>query len=153
MVQSTTQTLNPATVDERGEPKRASVLELLHPNGNSNQSLVIGSNSPAALLPTPRAQDGKYADLVILAPTVTECRTSGWLEEAAQSLAQKLETDGVAYVLAPPRWRSRVKSLLRGYGLEIGPAIVDLPDRASSRYLVPLIPIPARYAFSKLLPL
>ena len=153
MVQHATPTLNSATADERGETTRTSLLELLHPDGNSNQSLVIGSNSPAVLLPVPRAQDDKYADLVILAPTVTECRTSGWLEEAAQSLAQKLETDGVAYVLAPPRWRSRVKSLLRRHGLAIGPPILHLPNRASSRYLVPLTAVPAQYAFSKLLPL
>jgi hypothetical protein len=153
MVQYTTPTMNSAAANESVEARRTSLLELLHPNGSSNQSFVIGSNSPAVLLPAPRAQDGKYADLVILAPTVTECRTSRWLEEAAQSLAQKLEADGVAYVLAPPPWRLRVKRLLRGNGLVIGPPIVHLPDRASSRYLVPLTPIPALYAFSKLLPL
>jgi len=96
---------------------------------------------------------GEYADLVILAPTVAECRTSGWLQEAVQSVSQKLEPNGVAYVLAPPRWRLRIRKLLSDHGLSIDQEIIHLPDQDISRYLVPLSPTPAQYAFSKLLPL
>src|SRR5438094_1905296 len=97
-------TLHASAVEVEGTPpRRTSLLELLHPNGISKRSLVIGSNAPALLLPAPRVAAGEYADLVILAPSVTECHTPGWLETAAQSLARKLERDGVAYVLAQPR--------------------------------------------------
>ncbi len=132
-------------------PGYISPLELLHPDGVAKRSIVIGSNCPALLL-LKSSTAGESADLVLLAPTIAECRTSGWLEEAAQSVAQMLASDGVAYVLAPPRWRLRIISLLRHQGLLIGPLIAHLPDWTSNRYLVPLNPIPAWYAFSKLIP-
>jgi len=140
--------------DEKGTaPEYTSLLELLHPNGFCKRSLVIGSNTPALLLPAHRMAAGEYADLVILAPTAIECHTTGWLEAAAHSLTRKLAPDGVAYVLAPPRWRFRVKRLLWRHGLTIGPLVLHLPNRVASRYLVPLRRSPARYAFSKLLPI
>jgi Phosphotransferase enzyme family len=59
----------------------------------------------------------------------------------------------VAYVLAPPRWRLRIKRLLYSHSLSMELSIVHLPDQAASRYLVPLSPAPIRYAISKLLPI
>jgi len=134
-------------------PRCPSLLELLHPDGIAHRSLLIGSNAPTTLLLQSRTEPGQYADLVILAPTVPECRTTGWLEEAAQSLARQLATHGVAYVVAPPRWRFRIKHLLHDHGLSVELPIIHLPDHAANRYLVPLSPAPARYAFSKLLPI
>ena len=134
-------------------PRVLSLLELLHPDGTATQSLVLGSRCPVMLLPMSRMEASKYADLIILAPTATECRTSDWLQKAVQSVSQKLDANGVAYVLAPPWWRLRIRKLLTNHGLTIDQAIVHLPDQESSRYLVPLSPIPAHYAFSKLLPL
>jgi len=130
-----------------------SLLELLHPDGVAIRSLVLGSRCPAMLRPCSSMTASEYADLVILAPTAAECRTSGWLQEAVQSVNQKLESNGVAYVLAPPRWRLQITKLLSDHGFSIDQAIVHLPDQGSSRYLVPLSPIPAQYTFAKLLPL
>ena len=130
-----------------------SLLELLHPNGVAIRSLVLGSHCPAILLSMSRVEASKYADLVILAPTANECRTRGWLQEAVQSISQNLESNGVAYVLASPRWRLRIRKLLSDHGLSIDQEIIHLPDQGISRYLVPLSPIPAQYAFSELLPL
>jgi len=96
-------------------------------------------------------EDGQNADLVILAPSMAECRTIGWLEEAVRLLARRLEPHGVGYVLAPPTWRLQLKHLLRCHNLPIEQAIIHLPDYAASRYLVPLSSAPARYAFSKVL--
>ena len=114
---------------------------------------MIGSNAPVALLSAPGLPVVGDADFVILAPTPTECHTAGWLDTAVSSLARQLMLDGIAYILAPPPSRARVKRLLRHYGLVIGPSILHLPSRASSRYLVPLTPIPARYACAEVLPL
>ena len=142
------------TVEEHhAVPGRLSLLELLLPQGIASRSLVIGSNCPSLLLPESHMEDGERADLVILAPTVAECRTRGWLEEAMQLLAQRLETEGIAYVLAPPWWRLRLRHALHGYDLSIDLSIIHLPDQASNRYLVPLISIPVRYAFSELIPI
>ena len=147
-------TLLSSTADRKGAVRRSTpLLELLHPNGVIREFFVIGSNAPAVLLPASRMPAGEDADLVILAPTATECHTAGWLETAVSSLARKLELDGIAYVLAPPSWRVRVKRLLRHHGLVIGPSILHLPNRMSSRYLVPLTPILARYACANVLSL
>ena len=147
-------TLLSSTADRKRVVRRyAPLLELLHPNGIIRESFVIGSNAPAVSVPASRMPAGEDADLVILAPTATECHTAGWLETAVWSLARKIELDGIAYVLTPPPWRARVKRLLRHHGLVIGPSILHLPNRVSSRYLVPLAPILARYACANVLPL
>lgn len=154
MIQGALSRLLSSTADEKGAMGRyTSPLELLHPNGVIRKSYVIGSNVPTVLLPAPPMPAGEDADLVILAPTVTECHTVGWLEAAVSSVARKLGLYGIAYVLAPLPWRARVKRLLRHHGLVIGPSFLHLPNEASSRYLVPLTPIPARYACANVLPL
>jgi Phosphotransferase enzyme family len=133
-------------------PSRVSPLELLHPDGVTKRSLVIGSNCPASLrLKTPTG--GESADLILLAPTLAECRTKDWLEDAVRSLSQRLADHGIAYVLAAPRWRLRIKQLLYDHGLLIDTAIVHTPNLESTRYMVPLSPIPTRYAFSNMLPI
>jgi Phosphotransferase enzyme family len=133
-------------------PERVSPLELLHPDGMTKQTLVVGSNCPAVLLPKSGGAKDELADLVLLAPTVTECRIPGWLEEAVASSFQRLAVDGVAYVLAPLRWRLRIRRLLRQYKLSVGPVIAHIPDWTTNHYLVPLNHIAVTYAFSKLLP-
>jgi hypothetical protein len=98
--------------------------------------------------------ESEHADLIIVAPTGNECRTSGWLQEAVQLVSQQLESNGVAYVLAPPWWRLQIRKLLSDQGLAIDQEILHLPDQRTSQYLVPMnSPIPAQYAFSNLLPL
>src|SRR5262245_57631093 len=134
-------------------PRALSLLEVLHPDGIANRSLVLGSSCPAMLRPWSSMMASQYADLVVLAPSVAECRTSSWLLEAVQSISQKLESNGVAYVLATPRWRLRIRKLLSDHGLSLDHEFIHLPDQGVSRYLVPLSPIPSQYAFSKLLPI
>ena len=145
----------PSTAKGRDPESRAdlSLLELLHPDGIAKRILVIGSNCPAPLLPASCRAAGGHADVVVVAPTATECRAGGWLQKAAKLTSQTLAADGVAYVLTPPRWRLRIRAPLEKHGLSIDQAVVHLPSRVQSRYLVPLRSTPARYAFSKLLPI
>ena len=146
---------NPEPAKERDAivPEHLSPLALFHPDGVTARSVVIGSKCPTVLLPAPCSKVDEHADLVLLTPTIAECCTKGWLEEAVQVLVHMLTPDGVAYTLAPAQWRARIMSLLRRQGLSIGPLIAHLPDWEASRYLVPLTPIPAWYAFSQLIPI
>jgi hypothetical protein len=70
----------------------------------------------------------------------------------ASCLPERLAADGIVYGLVPPRWRSKVRRLLRDQGLALEDPILHLPNRAASRHLVPLDGTAALYAFSKLLP-
>ncbi len=134
-------------------PQCASLLELLHPDGKADRSLVFGGNCPASLLPTGCVSTGQVGDLVILAPTILECRDDTWLQDAMQSLARCLAIDGIAYVLAPRHLRLRIAKLLCKHGLVIDTWIAHFPNWVSNRYLVPLRHVPARYAFTKLMPM
>ena len=130
-----------------------SLLEWFHPDGNPRASLVIGSNCPAALLPERQVGPGEDAALIILAPSVEESRTAGWLEGAARALTYRLEADGLGVVLAPPRWRSVIAWHIARHGLKVEIPIGHVPDWSSNHYLVPFTRNLARYAFSELLPL
>ena len=130
--------------------RRASLLELLHPDGITKRCVAVGSNRLSLHLPECHTLAGESADLILLAPTAAECRIDGWLEEAVQLLSRNLTADGLAYVLAPPRWRPRIKRMLHQHGLLIEASIVHLPSLASSRYLVPLDPVHCQYVLSKL---
>jgi len=130
---------------------RFSLLELFHPDGSANTSLVLGSNCPDLFQPEPPVAPGQHAELFILAPTPGECSTGGWLEAATYVLACQLAADGVGYILAPRRWRFKITRLLHRHGLLLELPIGHIPDWASSPYLVPLTTTPAHYAFSTLL--
>ena len=98
---------------------------------------MVGGRCPPTLAGgSSQAQGAGPADLVVVAPTTDECRTPDWLAGAARTLAGALEEDGVAFVLAPLRWRFRFLLSLREYGLVVGPTTFHLPDVASSRHLV-----------------
>lgn len=114
-----------------------SPLELLHPKGFATCALVVGTNCPAVLLPHNVVDDIAGADLIVVAPTSSECRTTGWLEDAAYSTAQRLAPDGIAYVLVPVIWRRRFKRLLEKQGLSIGLHNAHIPNWIQSTYLVP----------------
>ncbi len=140
-----------ATVEDAvSPPRRLSPLELLHPDGMAERSLLLGCSPLALLRPESSTGDVENADFVLLAPTIAECRAGGWLEGAVKLLAQRLTSDGIAYVLAPPWWRRRIKNLLRSHGLWVEATIAHLPNLASSHYLMPIDLIPARFMFSKL---
>jgi len=132
-------------------PRRISPLELLLPNGFAKRSVVFGSNLPKRLLPECYTTNVEPADLALLAPTATECRSSGWLKEAVRVLAGSLEPDGILYALAPRPFRPTLKRLMRDHGLLTGLHMAHLPNFASSRYLVPVSPVNMHYTLTNLL--
>lgn len=142
----------PSHGSRAASPKPLSLLELFHPDGVAPRTLVIGGNCPDILRPVQCNEITEDVDLVILAPTLAECRTS-WLQAAVHSVSQRLAADGVAYAVVPPLRRLRIRKLLYDCDLSIDQAILHLPDQDTSRYLIPLRPAPARYAVSKLLSL
>lgn len=130
---------------------KLSLLELLHPKCSAGKCLVIGSNCPEILLPESGPEITAEADLIILAPTIEECRDNGWLEEAVHCLASSLSTDGVGYMLIPERWRLRVDKLVHNFGLLIHMPVGHFPDWATSMYLVPFTQPTVQYSFSNLI--
>jgi hypothetical protein len=134
------------------EPRRISTLELFHPAGTAPRVLVLGGRCPPALVErSSRVGEAGPADIVVVAPTVEQCRAAGWLAHAARTAADALDEDGVAFVLAPLPWRLRLLRAVRDQGLVVGPTVLHLPDLASSRYLVAGPPA-ARYATACLVP-
>jgi Phosphotransferase enzyme family len=131
---------------------RISPLELFHPDGIVERVCVIGDNCPTRLLPEFHHVAGDRADLIILAPSEKEFRTKGWLQNATLAVNGKLAPDGVVYVISPSLWRSTIERLLRNRGFQIETYIGHFPNWESSRYLLPLTEIPARYAFGNLFP-
>ena len=147
------QYVEPTRGSKAASPKPFFLLELFHPDGVAPRTLVLGGNCPEILRPPTQKEVAEDADLAVLAPTPAECRSSGWLEDAVHSVSRKLAVDGVAYVVVPPLWRSRIRALLRDSDLSIDQTILHLPDATFARYLIPLSSAPARYAVSKLLSL
>jgi hypothetical protein len=141
------------TIRENGEMARMlSPIELLHPDGASEHSLVLGSACPASLRPEVRTPlSSGLSDLIVVAPTRSELRTPGWLLRAARVVSEALAEDGVVYVLAPRGWRTRTVRTLSSQGLSVAASFVHLPDLDASRYLVPLARGPASYAFSSVI--
>jgi len=131
---------------------RISPLELLHPDGIVKRVRVIGDGCPRRLLPSFEMSVDERADLIILAPTEGEFRTRGWLRNVMLALNAKLAPDGLVYVMSPPPWRRTIERLLRSSGFRIDTHIGHFPNWESSRYLLPLNAISARYAFSNLFP-
>lgn len=135
------------------EPRRISTLELFHPAGTAPRVLVLGGRCPPAVVEgSSQVGEAGSADIVVVAPTVEECRAAGWLARAARSAADALDEDGVGFVLAPHPWRLRLLRAVRRRGLVTGPTILHLPDLASSRYLVAAEHTAARYATACLVP-
>src|SRR5579859_7646356 len=92
-------------------------LELFHPRGIALRPLVLGNACPPRLRPLRERGACSSADLIVAAPTPEECATHGWIQESAREIARRLERDGLAYVLTPPRWRPRFLRELRAHGL------------------------------------
>lgn len=147
------QVFRPPNCEGRLSRQPLSLLELFLPDGAARRSAIIGSNCPPILSPPGCSETTENAELIVLAPTLAECRTRGWLEDAVQSLSGRLGADGLAYVLAPALWRFKIRNLLGDRGLSIEQAILHVPDQRLSRFLIPLDARPAQYAASKLLSL
>src|ERR1051325_5218061 len=113
--------------------------------------MLLGDNSSALCLLADRsaasARAGK-ADLVIIAPTLNQCRTDGWLKDALQQTADTLDQHGLAYALIPRSWRSTLKALIFQQSLSIAQELVHAPDPTRTRYLLSLNPKPVQYACS-----
>ena len=130
----------------------SSPLELYHPAGTAPRMRVVGSEWLSLLGPPRPANDEGQADLVVVAPTDAECRAPGWFTRAANSTAAALADEAVAFLIAPRRWRSQLLSAARAAGLELGPAVLHLPNYAWSRHLVAADRSALRYATECLLP-
>ena len=132
-----------------------SPLELLLPLGRSEHALVLGSICPAVLEPHRRAEgtDERRATLVVIAPSRLEAGDPAWLGAAAERAGASLAPEGVAYVLAPPRARRRLRRALRRHGLARVERFLHVPDVRRSRFLVPLRRQTLRHALAQLVPL
>ena len=128
-----------------------SVLELFHADNFVRRSQVIGENCPALLIPTTTMSDGKK-DLIVVAPTIKECRTDRWLEQAAEVVVRDLAPDGVVYLLLPYLWRLQFVTLLQRHGFQFRTPILHIPNFKVSRYLVPLEHYPIKYALLRIIP-
>ena len=134
------------------EDQHASLLQLLHPHGHAVRTRVFGSHCPASLLPPQSSQAQQRNDLIIIAPTVSECAALGWLADTVAIAADSLGDEGVVYALVTPPWRSYVVSLLRNHGLAVTQAMMHLPSQQSTHYMVPLQADALAYTFSHLIP-
>ena len=126
--------------------------ELILPDGVSRRSVVVGGGCPARLRPSNGERDGPV-DLAILAPTEEELRDDEWLWSSAATLMNRLDADGVLYVLVPPRMRRRLRKVLKAAGAEVIRPVVHHPDWSRSHYLIPLGGGSARYALRRLMAL
>lgn len=130
----------------------SSPLELLHPDGIARRALVMGHGCPPGLLPHSYPVPAEErVDLAIVAPDENEL-DRGWIARACMEVAERLDNDGVAYVMAPRRVRQRMSVLLRERGLSVGPWLMHAPSYAMTRHLFPLAETPARYALLQLIP-
>lgn len=131
---------------------RLSPLELFHPDGAVERSLILGANCPERLRPEGQCAAGERADLIVVAPSGDECRQTGWLREAAGEVERRLAPGGIVYMMTPRRWRLESQHLLQASGLQVDTFFFHLPNWESSCYIVPLHPMPVQYAFSSLMP-
>jgi len=133
--------------------EKLSPLELIHPDGFARTVSVLGSGCPTRLRPErPAPGVDARSELVVLAPTPPELKSHDWLDKATDAAVEGLAEDGVLYVLAPRRSRSRIARRLSKHGLEIQLTLHHDPDVEASRYLVPLSLSTGSYAFTNLIP-
>lgn len=130
-----------------------SPLELLHPDGIARRVHVIGSGCPNILLPPAQHHAAHHCDLIVLAPSISEYTRPDWLEQAGRLLVEKLDRDGLVYVVIPSRRRRTVVRMLRRYGLLVKMIMGHLPDAQMVRHLVSLDPAPTEYVLTKLTPM
>lgn len=135
-----------------GTAHQRSLLELLLPGGRAVRALSLGSGCPARLKPAAADPGDRPLDLAVIAPAKGEGGRA-WIRDAIAECAERLGPDGMIYVLAPRRARRGAARLLKAHGLALEPAILHLPDVSATRHLVPLEPVAAAEAFSRVVPL
>lgn len=115
-------------------------LELLLPRAHARDRFVIGSLRPAFFGPVMDQQTpcgaGVQADLIVVAPSPAERRDESFAHSVVSTIAARLAPDGLAYLLAPTRWRARLKRELVARGLVVGPDFLQVPPRSRDQYLV-----------------
>src|SRR5512135_3386452 len=79
--------------------RRLSPLELIHPDGAVERSLILGANCPERLRPERQCAKDERADLIVVAPSGDECRQEGWLRETAGEVERRLAPGGIVYVM------------------------------------------------------
>jgi len=115
----------------------SSVLELLLPGGSVAASTVIGSGCPDALRPSAMTAEPPW-DIIVLAPSQREQRSSAWIDVAAETAARSVSSHGLVYVIAPLSTRLRLGRALNRAGLSITSAMLHLPNMSTSSLLLPL---------------
>ena len=136
----------------RGDPparRSPAPLGLLHPTGHPAEVRRLGTADAGGLGGHAGSPGSEPIDVLLLAPTPSEHRSSEWLELASQ-LASRLEPDGLVVVVGGAR---RLRARLRGLGLRRDADLLHVPNVAVSRYVLPRGGAVGRYAISRLLPL
>ena len=128
------------------------VPELMHPLGAVRSEAAVGAGASRSGA-DPGPPSGGGVDLLWLVPDARECRTRGWLADAAARTGRELAPDGIAYVLPPRGWRGRTAAQLRRAGLQVGPATAHVAAGGAERFLVPLRRPEARLLLRSVLPL
>lgn len=121
-----------------------SPLELFHPAGAGVAVLRLGGDGDD--LPAASKESGSV-DLIMIEPTRQQWRSRAWLEQALAQAVPRLASDGIVYVVTPIGRRRRARRLLRRHALVVGPEVVHVPSFPGVRYLVPLEPDVASWAF------
>jgi Phosphotransferase enzyme family len=120
-------------------PPGRGFLDLLHPDGFARRVGRLGTDSRQAAGVVGDVEDldrvHQY-DAILLAPSTAECQTNGWLEDAVAAVGQLLAIDGVAYVMAPRRWRTKLLRLLAVQGLRDRAVHVHVRYGSSTEYVV-----------------
>ena len=125
-----------------------SPIELLLPRGYAETAMVLGSDCPAALLPSAHSPHSGEApvDLVVLAPSRDESRDAVWVDHSAERTVRELSPTGTAYIL--PASARRLRGVLAAHGLDTTDLLLHVPDPARSRHVVPVGTEAQRYALS-----
>ena len=122
------------------------LLELLAASASSARTVVeAGGRTPAPASVRDRAVP---VDLLVLAPTAAQPRSSEW-RSAASLAAATTHPDGVVYVVAPRRVRRRVVRLVEAAGFRAAASFAHVRDGGRTRYLVEVDPGAVAYALSR----
>jgi hypothetical protein len=122
-------------------------VDLLHPSGRIERTLLLGEQCPPIAAGTARAT--RDVDLALIAPSISDLGKRHWLEHAAREAARSLGEQGLVYARVPRKRRWTARRELQAAGLVIESSLVHLPGADSPRYLVPLRTDPWRHALSR----
>lgn len=125
-------------------------LSALHPLGAARHVLGIGGRAGAWTASTLKSDAKLAADVVVLAPSVAQCISRGWLAGATRLAFEALSTDGILHAVVPWFGRAYATRLLHQQGLETAPAISHFRMSGNTACHVPVQRQPLLYAFESL---